>query len=226
MAGDVEAPGGRKGRHRTGWPTLLSRLLFVAGLGACFGFYAGFSRFAHDVASAPPGRDDQLADAAVVLTGNSDARLRAGVDLLERGQVPRLLISGVYRQATAAEVRAVAGGGAALYACCVTLGRRAGSTVGNAREIADWVARSPTGSLILVTDTYHMPRALLEVRQAVPGIDVIAYGVRQPPYDAADPWQSPRAIRGLLLEYTKYLLARLRLLLGLPPSLMDDRRPA
>jgi uncharacterized SAM-binding protein YcdF (DUF218 family) len=214
------ASGRAGGRRRpTGLSTWISRALMAAALGLGLWLFADFNRFAHEVTRAPLGDPAATADAAVVLTGRSDARLRAGLALLEQGRVPRLLISGVFADATDDEVRAVIGGQPELYACCVTLGREAQSTVGNAREIAEWVARSPTRSLLLVTEAWHMPRALREVRRAVPGVAVSAYAIRQPPFELEDPWSNSRVIRALALEYAKLLAVRARLELRLPAAL-------
>jgi uncharacterized SAM-binding protein YcdF (DUF218 family) len=211
-----QAAGLTRSRRRAGISTWISRTLMAAALVLCLWLFADFNRFAHEVTRAPLGDPAQAADAGVVLTGRSDARLRAGLALLEQGRVPRLLISGVFANATDEEVRAVIGGRPELYACCVTLGREAQSTVGNAREIAEWVARSPTRSLLLVTEAWHMPRALLEVRRALPGLEVSPYAIRQPPYVLDDPWSNSRVIRALALEYAKLLVVRARLELKLP----------
>jgi uncharacterized SAM-binding protein YcdF (DUF218 family) len=213
-------------KGRTGLSTWISRAIMAASLAGAIAFLVGFNRYADDTLKGPLGPPEVEAPAAVVLTGRSDARLRAGVALVERGQVERLLISGVYQAATAREVQLVAGGSDALFACCVELGREAGNTIGNAQEVRDFVARHDIRRLVLVTETYHMPRALLEVRQAVPGVQIIPYGIRQPPYDVDDAWSNERVFRGLLLEYTKYLLVHVRVLLRLPEALMSERSPA
>jgi uncharacterized SAM-binding protein YcdF (DUF218 family) len=213
-------------KRRIGLSTWISRVMMAATLAGAVAFFAGFNSYAHDALTGPVGPPEVEAEAAVVLTGRSDARLRAGVALVERGQVRRLLISGVYRAATAPEVQAVAGGSDDVFACCVDLGKMADSTIGNAQEIQVWVAEHDVRRLVLVTETYHMPRALLEVRRAIPGVQVIPYGIREAPYDVTDAWSSQRVLRGLLLEYTKYLLVHARVALGLPDELMSERSPA
>lgn len=213
-------------KRRIGLSTWISRAIMAAALAGAVAFFVGFNRYAHDALTGPVGPAEVEAEAAVVLTGRSDARLRAGVALVERGQVGRLLISGVYRAATAPEVQAVAGGSDETFACCIDLGKQADSTIGNAREVEAWVAQHGIRRLVLVTETYHMPRALLEVRRAIPGVQVIPYGIREAPYDVADAWSSQRVLRGLLLEYTKYLLVHARVFLRLPEELMSERSPA
>jgi uncharacterized SAM-binding protein YcdF (DUF218 family) len=80
----------------------------------------------------------------------------------------------------------------------------------------------PTRSLFLVTENYHMPRALIEVRRAVGDVEIIPYPVRQAPYLQQQWWRDERAVRGLFLEYTKYLLAQVRQ--GAPPAIAEQIR--
>lgn len=190
--------------------TALSRLALAASALAVVALAAGFFRFADSVTAMRLPEAGLRADAAVVLTGNSNARLRAGVDLVERGLAARLLISGVNPDVTGQELRAVAGGSAELHRCCVDLGREAADTVGNAREIAAWAREHRATSLIVVTENYHMPRSLREIRRVAPDLRLVPWPVREPPYADARWWRDGRAVRGLMLEYAKYLVVRAR----------------
>jgi uncharacterized SAM-binding protein YcdF (DUF218 family) len=187
--------------------TWLSRLFFILGLLGICAVSAGFVWFGDHVASLKTPFSVERADGAAALTGGSDARLKTGVMLVEQGTVPRLLISGVNRIATAEEVRRVAGGQAQTYACCIDLGKAAIDTVGNASEVSDWVAQYRVQRLILITDNYHMPRSLFEMRRANPSITIIPYPVADGIYADKDWWKSERATRGLALEYGKFLVA-------------------
>ncbi|NJR20463.1 MAG: YdcF family protein [Hyphomonadaceae bacterium] len=149
-------------------------------------------------------------DGAAALTGGSDARVRTGVRLVESAEVPRLLISGVNHVATSEQIRLVAGGSMATFACCVDLGRDAVDTVGNADEVATWVQRHRVKRLILITENYHMPRALFEVQRKIPDITIVPFPIATDLYAQKDWWMSERATRGLALEYTKYVVARAR----------------
>ena len=105
-----------------------------------------------------------------------------------------------------------------MFDCCVDLGFTAADTVGNARETAEWARSLGYHSLILVTADYHMPRAMLELRAALPEAKVTPYPVATPALDARH-WQSTgEAARRMVLEYSKYLaiLAR-EAVLGLGP---------
>jgi uncharacterized SAM-binding protein YcdF (DUF218 family) len=187
--------------------TLLSRIFFVVGLLGVFGVGLGFVWFGDNVASLRTPTNIGRADGAASLTGGSDARLKMGVTLVENGVVPHLLISGVNSVATANEVRQVAGGNAQTFACCIDLGRQAIDTVGNAAEISQWAARKRIKRLILITDNYHMPRSLFEVKRANPSLTIIPFPIQVGIYADKDWWQKERTLRGLGLEYGKFLVA-------------------
>jgi uncharacterized SAM-binding protein YcdF (DUF218 family) len=190
--------------------TWLSRLFFIAGIASVFGTLLGFGWFGDHVASLKTPDVVARADGAAALTGGSDARVSAGVALVEAGKVPRLLISGVNLVTTPEQLRLVSGGKPETFVCCIDLGRQAIDTLGNAQEVAIWVKQYRVKKLILITDNYHMPRSLFEVRRANPDVQVIPYPITIGIYADADWWKNERATRGLALEYAKYLVARSR----------------
>ncbi len=167
------------------------------------GLMAFASRVLHSTPAADPGR----AQGVVALTGGSNRRLQAAMALLQAGRGRRLLISGVNRRATREQIRkdarAVAG---PLYDCCVDLGFEAIDTVGNARETAQWAQARGYDRLILVTADYHMPRALLELRGAMPRVHLTPYPVATEDVDARAWWRSPQGRRLMVFEYDKYLV--------------------
>ena len=131
--------------------------------------------------------------------------------LLREGKAQRMLVSGVNRGATRADIRRVARAVAApIYDCCVDLGFEAEDTIGNARETADWVKARGYDSLIVVTADYHMPRALLELRSALPDTTLIPYPVATPELNARVWWRNQHDARRMMLEYTKYLIIQAR----------------
>ena len=134
----------------------LCLLLLVALFAGGFGWFA--SKVSHMTTPANPAK----ADAIIVLTGGQ-ARLDAAIDLLASGKGERLLISGVHPSASRRQLQAATGGDKALFSCCVDIDRAALDTIGNAEESAKWVESHAYGSVILVTNNYHMPRSLLEM---------------------------------------------------------------
>jgi uncharacterized SAM-binding protein YcdF (DUF218 family) len=145
------------------------------------------------------------ADGVVALTGSS-ARLSAAMKLLEDGKATRLLISGVNRAASPADIRDVAKATRRYYDCCVDLGFQATDTVGNARETAAWARAKHFHSLIVVTSDFHMPRAMLELREALPDVALTPYPVKTTELDAGRWWRTAEGARRMTLEYCKYLV--------------------
>ena len=167
----------------------------------------GLLAFASRVAHSTPAAEPPKAEGLVVLTGVSSQRIEAGMHLLRNGKAQRMLVSGVNRGATRADIRRVARAVAApVYDCCVDLGFEAEDTIGNAHETADWVRARGYDNLIVVTADYHMPRALLELHGALPGITLIPYPVATPELNARAWWRNQHDARRMTLEYTKYLI--------------------
>lgn len=137
---------------------------------------AGFVWFVHAaVLSAPP---PPLADGIVALTGGAD-RIETALRLLAEGRAQLLLVSGVGPTAEFGTLARRAGVNPALRDR-VTLGRAAVTTRGNASETAEWVRDNTIRTLIVVTATYHMPRALAELSRAVPEVTLYPVPVLPP----------------------------------------------
>lgn len=167
---------------------------------------AGLFAFADRVSRMTPASLPRAADGVVVLTGaGSNARLDAGMTVLEAGLAKRLLVSGVNREASREDIRLVSKAARRLYDCCVDLGFTAADTLGNARETAEWARAMRYRSLIIVTADYHMPRAMLELRTALPGIELQSYAAATPALDAQRWSQSGRDTRLMIREYSKYM---------------------
>ncbi len=174
---------------------------------AAIAFIVGFWNFADDVrqdaVDEPPP-----AEAIVALTGGSLERLETGVRLLEQNKGQRLLISGVNRIVTDAELFEVLELDNELAECCVDLGRSADDTLGNAAETAAWAREHNYTRLILVTDDYHMPRSRAELTLAMPEVEIYPYPV-QTRWTDPDLWRSDiGAASRIGAEYVKYLVIR------------------
>lgn len=182
----------------------MKRLLALVAVVALI-WLIGLVAFVQRVERLTPAREPPVADAVVALTGASDLRLEAAVRLLERGKGKRLLISGVNREASRADILEVTRAAKPVYDCCVDLGYTAANTIGNALEIAAWARGKDYDSLIVVTADYHMPRAMLEIRAALPGATLIPYPVATEAVDARHWWRYRDDTRRLLVEYSKYL---------------------
>ena len=127
--------------------------------------------------SLPAGAD--LPENAVVFTGQFD-RIHAGLGLLRRARVERLLISGVNAGAgiqieTFSEQFGLdVGLRQALLSGRLALGPVAQNTLQNAAETACWyLASGLSGPILLITSRPHMPRASLALERALPGREVL-----------------------------------------------------
>lgn len=146
-------------------------------------------------------------DAIVVPTGGH-GRLVAGVELLRAGRAERLFISGVFEGVTLSSL--IEQSDEEITACCIDIGHGAADTSENASESAAWMAEQGFRSLRLVTGNYHMPRAILEFRHAMPDVKLVANPVF-PQHVRVEDWWRYRGTAGLIAsEYAKYLLALIR----------------
>ncbi|OHC98137.1 MAG: hypothetical protein A3H25_15800 [Sphingomonadales bacterium RIFCSPLOWO2_12_FULL_63_15] len=176
---------------------MIVRLLAVSLLG----WMLGFIWFA---VLLPQPLDSRPTDAIVVLTGGA-GRIDRGIALLEADTAKRMLISGVDRSVRPGELAAEYDTPEALFACCITLGREAIDTRSNAIETARWLERRDYKTVRLITTDWHMRRAALELRQALPERVAIVY----------DAVPSRPSLTILVREYNKYLLRRGAALLGI-----------
>jgi uncharacterized SAM-binding protein YcdF (DUF218 family) len=197
--------------------TILDALVIVA---VCW--LVGFVWYAGQITKATPGPDSPLdtttADAVVVLTGAQD-RLGIGFELLSAGHAKRMFISGVYRGVDVQQILKALRRSPSEGANPITLGYGADDTVGNARETAEWVAKEGVKSLILVTSNFHMPRALVEFHAELPGITIIPHATAPSSFKIESWWRYPGTIKLIASEWSKYVGARMSVMMGLraPP---------
>ena len=190
----------RRRRKRASLPRLLLRgALALAGL-----WLAGFVVFLVAVFTAAPPNPLPPADGIVALTGG-DNRIGAALALLAERQAPLLLISGAGRGTYLGDFTADDAAAITRYASAITLGHMADTTHGNALEAAAWARAHNMRSLIIVTADYHMPRAMQEISQQLPGVTLTPDPVRPP---AMRKMISLPTLRLLIAEYTKYLTVR------------------
>lgn len=180
-------------------------VLVVCGLA----FVGGFAAFATHVAQLTTPVEPREADAIIVLTGG-EKRLDAAVDLLKSGKGQRLLISGVHPSARIVDLQRATGGDASLFSCCVDIDRAALDTIGNAEESAKWINSHEWDRIIVVTNNYHMPRSLLELRRYAGDVDLVPYPVVNTRLDSGEWITNRAALRVLFTEYAKYLVSLVR----------------
>ncbi len=176
------------------------RALPVVSALALAGWLGGlvwFTNLTRRPADPPPHTDG-----IVALTGGA-GRVGLALQLLAEGQAERLLLSGIGGHTDLATLGRLAAVDTNPLEGRITLGRYAASTRGNGQETAAWAEQNHIASLIVVTAAYHMPRALAELRQALPQVTLFPLPVR-PMADGGG--EKPISLRLQVEEYTKYLL--------------------
>lgn len=172
---------------------LFSLLLLIWVLG-----FAWFALFLPQPASL------EKTDGVVVLTGGA-GRIDRGLEIIEKGNARRMLISGVDLDVKPGELAAEYRRPEKLFSCCIDLGFRSVDTRSNGLETARWVARNKVKTLRLITHDWHMRRARLELKLALPDdVTVIEDAVITRP-----------SLFQLIKEYHKYWLRGLAALVGI-----------
>ena len=137
-------------------------------------------------------------DAVIVATGGA-GRIARGLDVLEQGLAPRMLVTGVDPEVRPGEFAAQFEVPQTLMACCISLGFVAEDTRGNASETADWVERNEITSLRLVTTDWHMRRTAGELDRKLPdSVRVVRDAVPSSP-----------SLPTLFLEYHKLIASQI-----------------
>jgi uncharacterized SAM-binding protein YcdF (DUF218 family) len=186
-------------------------LALLAGMAALGGGFAWFVRLAERPAETPPH-----ADGIVAFTGGPE-RVETALRLMAEGRGDRLLLSGIGGGAELAELAHRAGVDPLPLASRVTIDRSAATTRENAAETASWAHTNGVHSLLVVTDSYHMPRALTELARALP--EATLYPMPVAPAERADHAGPP--LRLIAEEYIKFLATTTGLSAVLP-----EREPA
>jgi uncharacterized SAM-binding protein YcdF (DUF218 family) len=172
--------------------------LGIAILGVALAFGTGFAWFVHRVET--PAQAPSHTDGIVAFTGGPD-RVETALRLLAEGRSDRLLLSGIGGGAELAELAHRAGVDPLPLSSRVTIDRSATTTRGNAADTAAWARDNGIHSLLVVTASYHMPRAMTELARALPEAELYPQPVVAP--ERADHTAVP--LRLVAEEYIKFL---------------------
>jgi uncharacterized SAM-binding protein YcdF (DUF218 family) len=195
----------RRWLRRIGWS--------MVGLGAVgpLALALGFAWFVWQL----PGEEVALnrnADGIVVLTGGA-SRIADAIELLAAGRGRRLLISGANPSTNQGSITRLNPEFARVVGCCVDFDRSL-NTLGNAIETRRWAQRRGFRSLIVVTSSYHMPRAMAEIAHQLPDATLVAFPVVSDRLRSEPWWASPATARLMLSEYLKFIYAQVRMRLN------------
>lgn len=149
--------------------------------------------------------DSEVKTDAIVVPTGGPGRIDRGITLLQAKSAKRMLITGTDPTVRPIELAVEYKTSPRLFRCCIDLGHEAVDTRSNADETAAWVAKHGYKSVRLVTADWHVPRAKLELANALgPDVEIRGDGVR-----TTASWSM------LLREYHKYLVRRFALLFGI-----------
>jgi uncharacterized SAM-binding protein YcdF (DUF218 family) len=149
-------------------------------------------------------------DGLVALTGGAE-RIADALDLMAGHRARRMLITGVNANTGIDTLSAAAPRYHDLFSCCVDIDRNALNTLGNALEAVRWARANQFHSLIVVTSSYHMPRAMLELSRLAPEMTLTPYPVVATGLDLENWWRDGQMRRVIVGEYMKYVIARVNL---------------
>lgn len=153
----------------------------------------GYSLFLVNISAHTLAQPNTKTDAIIVLTGGNN-RIQTGLSLFSSGLSGHLFITGVHDAVKKKDITKIS-------TCCIILGHKARTTLENASEAKEWIAAQNIKTIRLVTSAYHMDRALLEFRHAIPDIEIIAH----PVHDDRDTLQDINFWKITFSEYNKTL---------------------
>jgi uncharacterized SAM-binding protein YcdF (DUF218 family) len=204
------SPPGPLGRGRAGGWLLrrMGRSAIALGAIAVFILATGFGWFLWSL----PADEIVLhrdADGIVVLTGGA-SRISDAIELLAAGHGKRLLISGANPATTSGEISRLNPYYGRIVSCCVDFDRSL-NTLGNAIETRQWAQSRGFRSLIVVTSSYHMPRAMVEISHQLPDVALLPFPVIADKLHAEPWWAHGTTMKLILSEYLKYVAAQMRI---------------
>lgn len=153
--------------------TQATKLVFAGALVFAISLFgAGLYQFASGASYEANLDSLPKADGIVVLTGEG-SRIHSGIELLEGQHGKRLLISGVSNKVSDKTVLNAYAPKATSTKARIDLDRMAMDTKGNAEHTARWAYLHGFKQVIVVTSSYHMPRSLEHLSNAMPSIELI-----------------------------------------------------
>lgn len=180
---------------------MIKRLFIMATIIFIVIWLAGLVKFHEKIYNEEYDRKSK-ADAIVVLTGGKN-RLHVATKLLNENMADKLFISGVSKEISLQEIANRED--IEIYnEENIEIGQEALNTIGNAKEIDQWVKTNNIKKIRLVTSNYHVPRSIKELKNVNPELEVIIH----PVYSDNIPkkwWKNWNSICFIIKEYNKFL---------------------
>ena len=133
-------------------------LIFLLAVIFVFSFFFVLELRRVSVQEVTAWDEDYKADCAVVLTGGA-GRIREGFDLLSRGSIRKLIISGVHSKVGLRDILPQWPFYGKLNKEDVVLEKNSRTTYGNAKESWKWIKKLQCRNILLVTSHLHIYRA-------------------------------------------------------------------
>ena len=143
----------------------------------------------------------------VVLTGNT-GRLVLGLDIMSNNIKSRMLITGVAKVVKYPEIIKNRN----IKRDRIDLGYKAQTTLGNAIETASWIKEYDIKDIILVTDNWHMQRALLLFNITMPNIEISPYPIESMNFKMKDFLQFDKKNFFIYKEHVKYIISHMQVI--------------
>ena len=143
----------------------------------------------------------------VVLTGNT-GRLISGLDLMSNNIKSRMLITGVAKGVKYSEIIK----NKDIKKNRIELGYAAHSTLGNAIETSVWIKKYKINAIILVTDSWHMQRALLLFNATMPNIEISPHPIQSNNFLIKDYFEFDNRVLFIYQEHIKYIVSHIQVI--------------
>ena len=143
----------------------------------------------------------------VILTG-SPARLTSGLDLMINNPKANILITGVAKGVKYSDIVK----NSYIKEDRIDLGYNAKSTFGNAIETSLWMKKNHFNEIILVTDNWHMQRAILLFRAKISNIKISPYAINSSNFRLKDYLEFDNRTFFIYKEHMKYIASHIQVI--------------
>lgn len=174
-------------------------LLIFAGL-LLLAPVAGFFLFLAEVQGST-GRKPEKADVIVALSGDP-RRILAAADLMKAGFGRRLIVVGQDNQQ---EVELLRKANPALFECCIKVDHSSTNTEQDVQLVRSLISGSETESVLLVTSSFHLPRAINELEHVLPQTRIIGHGLPDEFYRPSAVFSNPNVASAFVRQYLMYI---------------------